>query len=1330
MEKKDMKPLGRIALVAATCAALLASGAGRLAAGELVPGGGFESGDFAAGWIHGAAITMGPSNPGWADHAVVPDLPWAGRYAALLGFKYAAPKRDRYGYMYTDVAIPANISRATLSFRFRQQGYDGANYDPFQMVIRSTSGAPLAAVVNHSLAERGNRFKDSGWIEAGGDSGPGFDMTAWAGQTVRLDFRQYNTTDNNYRTWVFVDDVSLVYRRFVDLAVDGDGDDLFGGLRTGGGGGSVKSRTAGETASYSLEIENEGLDADSYVLSTAVSVIAWTVTIRHGGGDYPLPWTTPALAAGEKIEVQVLVATTPETPPGGYETILDAVSTAHDNRYDSVTLGTNIVAALFLTDLEIDSDGFGLIDPAGDGGFSRRQAGAGATVEYDLVLHNSGTQEDEFEVWRRPEPPLSAVIVDGGAQRDGLFSTGPLAPGAAHTLTLRVTVPAALIGGDYTTFVHARSRGDTLRQDCVRAVTRVLAPRVDMIIGGSGDDIYDATGAGGGGSSLLAGLRSGTVIFPVVVQNEGGVRDSFSIEWAKPPGAWTAVLSDGTSQHVFPWTTPAFEPYSRREYALVVSVPRNAAYNTYKSILRAASSVDAEVRESVTAGICVVEGNEVDLIIDGNGSGVYGALGTGLGGSSSAAAPPGDTAYFTIVVENESGADAFDLQWTAPPGWTVLLGGEPSPLAGRPAGTYVLQVVIPADCAAESFDVVFDARKSNKPYFVDSVRGSVLVLSQPRVDALIDGDGDGVFGDPGTGAGGCSRRETIAGRQVAFSVELRNPGGEAETCVVDWSATPGWSASFDAQARPCTVAVAAGGSRLFTFAAEIPADALPGDYGYIIDFVSTLDASNTESVTAIVAVNPPPAPDLVIEGQGAHVTAPAGSGQGGRAMVFAAPGSTLEAALLVVNRGGFADSFRITWNDPAGWPSGAVVLSDGTGDYVSPFVTPLLAAGETAEYIVRAAVPADAALRSGVIIDGLALSSPHEDSVLLEMLSGVFIAGRVFEDADHDGIAGPGEAGVAGVSLVLSDPGAPLTAVTNADGAYLFEVPAGAARELIKTPPPGTVSLSPDTVAVGPAAAGDTLAVDFGLVYVSTIAPAHAASAPAGGFADLPHTITAAAAGQAALEIDLPEGWAAVVYRDLDGDGVLGGGDRPLQPADLDLDPAQAGRDVIHVIVRVFVPAAAAPGTIGACAVTLEQTLSGTALVTASRVESSVTVIAAASGNLRLVKSVDLPQAHPGEVVTYTIVFSNPGAEGVREIEIVDPVSASVELVAGAFGPGRDIAWTSDAGTVHLTFDPDDEDEALYDDAAAVLRVILSRRAPFTLESGAEGRIEYRVRIR
>jgi uncharacterized repeat protein (TIGR01451 family) len=274
------------------------------------------------------------------------------------------------------------------------------------------------------------------------------------------------------------------------------------------------------------------------------------------------------------------------------------------------------------------------------------------------------------------------------------------------------------------------------------------------------------------------------------------------------------------------------------------------------------------------------------------------------------------------------------------------------------------------------------------------------------------------------------------------------------------------------------------------------------------------------------------------------------------------------------------------------------------------------------------------------------------------------------------------------------------------------------------------ISLSPDVVALPAAAPGETLRVDFADVRVPAIAPANNLSCPAGTFVDFPHVITAGTSGQAAVAAALPAGWIEAFYRDNDGSGTMSAGDSLLTAADLALDPDSARFAAVPIVMRVFVPAQTPAGTLASIPVTLRQMLSGTAIEVAVSVLDRLLVLAQASGLLNLAKNVDLAEAHPGDTMTYTITFSNPGIEGVQEIEIIDPLSSSIDLVRGAFGPGRDIEWLKDGVPVYLTADPLDADEAMFVAADGTLRVILSRLAPYTLESGATGRITYRVRIR
>jgi len=851
--KKNIKTAALLAVLAAA----LLTAAGNAAAGETVIEGGFEGGAFGGPWVHGAASVNGTQNSSWADHAVVLDMPYTGTWSALLGYKYTPVRKDRYGYMYTDVTIPADMSSATFTFRYRLQGFDGSGYDPFIATVRDLSGNILETLVDVSFNDMSSRFKDSGWVDVT------FDMSAFVGQTVRLDFRQYNTQDNMFETWVFVDDVSLIYRKHVDLAIDGDGDDLFGNPGSGSGGISASSGVAGEVVTYLVDIENESLDIDSYTVS-ASSPAGWTTVIRYGGVDYPAPWTTPAVAPGSTLSAEVLVSIPADASLGSYTTIVDAVSTTDGSRFDSVTLGTTVILAPHMPDLVIDGDGSGIVDPYGGGGSSSGSAFPGASFDYAIELYNAGVLTDDYTVNFDADAGISAVIIDGGTTYTAPFNTGSIAVGDSRTYTLRVTADAATLGGDFMSHVYAVSSGDPNAADGVTATTTVLAPMLDLVINGSGDGVYDPSGSGLGGTSTLSGLRGATVSFPITVQNEGGIDDAFTFTWTRPSGGWSAVINDGTTDHALPWTSPVFAPGEEHDYVLVVTIPNNASFNTWTSILDAVSVNDGRVAESVTAVIMVNDKIGVDVLIDGNGDDVYGANGTGLGGFSSVTANAGDIVTFAIELQNEGGGNTFDLEWTSPPGWTVLLDGQVSPITGASEGLFTLQATIPVTSPGGTFDIIFDGMKGNKRYYVDSVTGRIFVTPGRVVDAVIDGVGDDVFGTPGLGDGGLSNRGTPAGQPIAFSVELQNQGPFDESYTVTWSAPAGWTETFDGAGQPyVTAVIPAGGSATWSFEATAPVAEVPGDFDYIIDIVSNDDPLNTESLTARVTVYPPPTVNLV-----------------------------------------------------------------------------------------------------------------------------------------------------------------------------------------------------------------------------------------------------------------------------------------------------------------------------------------------------------------------------------------------------------------------------------------------------------------------------------
>jgi uncharacterized repeat protein (TIGR01451 family) len=1310
-----------IAFAAVLLAAAFAS------AGELVQNGSFETGDFGPYWVHGA-YRGSVYNPSLADHIVVPDLPYTGSYSARLGFKFSRERKSAVGFMYQDVAIPANISSANLFFKVRQQGYDTNPFDPFRAQIRRTDNTVLQTLLTLTFSDPAYVFKDGGWVDDNNVLPVGVDMAAYAGQTVRVYFEQANSNDNYYETWAYVDDVSLVFRKFVDLTVDGNGNDLFGAIGSGAGGLSAGSTLPGDSLFFDLGVENEGLGTDSYRITIAAPA-GWTVRIENGPGWAAFPFTTSALAPGAVEHRRVLVLPPPGTPAGSYSAVLDAVSVSQPNRFDSVRMGVAVLNATYGADLAVDGNGYGVVGDNGSGGFAIDTGSWNTYVPYALELTNTGGVSSAFRVAAAPDPGASWRIRYNGVTYTSSFVTASVAPGASASMTLETSVPRPEPGGDYETIVRAQALADTLKRDSVRAVLRLIAPRVDFLIGGNGDDIYDDTQSGLGGSGSGAGEPGIPFVFPVRIQNEGGIPDSYDLTWAKPTGGWTAALVLGGVEHAFPYTTPVIGAYSTLDVELKIYVPSNAKIGTYSSFLNAVSRADNAIAESVTAAVSTTTPGQIDLIIDGSGVSLFGPLGSGLGGDSERTLSPGDSTTFAVELRNLTGANAADLSWNTPAGWRVTLDGRASPLTGYPSGVYQLKVVVPAASPGGTFDIIVDGLKTDRRYFVDSILGRVYVTPPMVVDALIDGNGDDVYGALGTGLGGSSSQMRSAPAVLRFTVELENQGAAADAYTIVWNTIPWWRALLEGSASPYTTGpIGAGGFSFFTFEAEVPVGAAPGVYRYVLDVTSNANPGVVESIEAVVTIVGPPRADLVLDGNGLGVFGSLGSGDGAFSLHAAAPGSPYTAVLEVRNAGSYADSFYVFWEVPAGWPSNAVVLSDGTRDFASSLWTPTIGAGGSAFYTVKVQVPpaAGPGLFSTIIDAHSSLAPRIPESARLATMTGSVVTGVVFDDRDHDGVFGAADAGLGGVTV--SETATGLAAVTGGDGRYSLLVSAGVTATTVERNLPGFVSLSPDTSGPALLAAGDTLFVDFADVPGIRLSSGVVSNGMAGGYADFPHRLDAGTSGAIVLSVEADSSAAAVVYLDVNEDGAFDAGDRVLSPADLDMDPA-AGKDHAYLIVRLYLPPTAPVGSTWRVTVDAVQTIEGTAFTSSARAFDAAVV--ADGVLLTLAKRVDAASAAPGTVLTYTITFTNTGLDSVQNVTLLDPVSIYVDPVAGAFGPGMDVEWRKNGSTVvYLTLDPADGDECEYSAADRVLRLVFSKNSPYRLEPGEGGELSYRAIVK
>jgi uncharacterized repeat protein (TIGR01451 family) len=482
-------------------------------------------------------------------------------------------------------------------------------------------------------------------------------------------------------------------------------------------------------------------------------------------------------------------------------------------------------------------------------------------------------------------------------------------------------------------------------------------------------------------------------------------------------------------------------------------------------------------------------------------------------------------------------------------------------------------------------------------------------------------------------------------------------------------------------------------------------------------------------MAALVTVVGPPRPDFEIDGNGAGVFGLAGTGQGGTSTRGAAASSVYTSVLVLRNAGSYPDSFQVQWDVPTGWPAASVTIGDTLVAHSAPFWSPVLDPGESASYTVTVTVPASANGAHTAIINAWSSLPPNlAESVALVTETRALVRGTVFDDRDHDGVFGPGDIGLGGVLIVETQSGRSI--LTSGDGSYSLLVPPDS-LVVVEQNPPGFASLSPDTVDAGFAAAGDTVVAEFADVGILTITAGGVTPGVPGGVVDFAHRVQARTAGHVDLVAVVDSSLSSAWYFDANGNGLLDGPDRPLAPADGDLDPDGPGGGVLHVILRAFVPAGATPGSTLTLAIAATQAVTLTPLVLTANATDAVLVTPAGSGQLAVQKSLDRTDAAPGDLITYAVRMFNAGTDSLANVTLIDPVSPWVDVEPGAFGAGLDARWDPPAGApVFLTFDPSDTDECEYTSADRTLRVILSKNTVFYLAPGESCVVTYRVRVR
>ena len=225
--------------------------------------------------------------------------------------------------------------------------------------------------------------------------------------------------------------------------------------------------------------------------------------------------------------------------------------------------------------------------------------------------------------------------------------------------------------------------------------------------------------------------------------------------------------------------------------------------------------------------------------------------------------------------------------------------------------------------------------------------------------------------------------------------------------------------------------------------------------------------------------------------------------------------------------------------------------------------------------------------------------------------------------------------------------------------AYAAGTPAGTVIENVATAQYKDDNLNPlPAVSSDPATASTTVSQVYG---VDVSPPTQSETALAGTSAYYPATITNTGNGDDTFDLTATSsnGYTTNVYFDANGDGVLDESELAAGPI---ISTAQLPADgTYNVIVVVDIPAEAADGTVDV--VTLEATSQGDGTTT----DTGVFTTTVSKAVLTLVKTQDISNPEPGDIITYTITYTNAGsATAVNAVVITDPIPTDVTYVAGS----------------------------------------------------------------
>ena len=357
----------------------------------------------------------------------------------------------------------------------------------------------------------------------------------------------------------------------------------------------------GQTAAYYCRVQNDGVNADSFIVTGPASGSGWEVGYVDYATDSIITgavtgagWNTGVIAPGQYVVVLIRVVPTRKATGGTNKAVnLHTVSATDDSYVDVVKVVTTAATTcqpdlLLRTSAEASYLGDNMYNLSGSGQTKSQGVSAGQTAVYYCRVQNDGNTAESFTItgpagsngWAIGYGNYATNGVITGAVTGAGWTTGVIAPGQYMVIVIRV-VPssAAPPGTSKQVWLQARSQLDTQRTDLVQTITSAtLTYKSDLLLRTSteisylGDNIYNTTGTGQTkGQSITA---DHTAAYYCRVQNDGNTAESFTVTGLPGSNGWAVGYVNYTTNSIITaavtgagWNTGVIAP---GQYVVVV----------------------------------------------------------------------------------------------------------------------------------------------------------------------------------------------------------------------------------------------------------------------------------------------------------------------------------------------------------------------------------------------------------------------------------------------------------------------------------------------------------------------------------------------------------------------------------------------------------------------------------------------------------------------------------------------------------------------------------------------------------------------------------------